>query len=248
MPSYGASIRPTIYIPKDGGTDYSAAGPCDFPTGAASTFAYNNAIRVGNGFNAIHPSLKFLAPAYNAGDLVMVHRVGYPRQSRSHFDSQAYWETGDPNSPAREGIFYRTLLESGQTSTNPLTGVSIQSGLPTLLKGSQAALTNLSDPTRYDLVGTPTPNGDQKLMNSILRGNQARFADKRSRGLLQLGTGLRVIVAGVDSHAELAQQPARRDAAARESDDGDFAVAPLFQDRRGFHAWASTGAAPTNHA
>src|SRR6185436_19503840 len=130
-------------------------------------------IRLGNGFSALHPSLKFLAPAYNAGDLVMVHRVGYPRQSRSHFDSQAYWETGDPNSPSREGIFYRALLESGLTATNRLTGVSIQGGLPTLLKGPDAALTNLSDPTRYELLGTPTPVGDRKLMNSILAGNKA---------------------------------------------------------------------------
>jgi uncharacterized protein (DUF1501 family) len=116
----------------------------------------------------------------------MVHRVGYPRQSRSHFDSQAYWETGIPNSVTRDGIFYRTLLESGQTATNPLAGISIQAALPTLFKGSEAAITNINDPTRYDVLGTPTPAGDQKLMNSILAGNGARFADKRSRGLLQL--------------------------------------------------------------
>ena len=32
-----------------------------------------------------------------AGDLAFVHRVAYPKQSRSHFDSQHYWETGNPN-------------------------------------------------------------------------------------------------------------------------------------------------------
>ena len=185
-PAYGSAIRPGIYIPKDAGESYAGTGPCDFPTNLGSTFAYGNAIKIGNGFNALHPSLKFLAPVYNAGDLVMIHRVGYPRQSRSHFDSQAYWETGEPNSVTREGIFYRTLIESGQTAANPLAGISIQGALPTLFKGSAAALTNINDPTRYDLLGTPTPAGDQKLMNSILAANGARFADKRSRGLLQL--------------------------------------------------------------
>ncbi len=188
-PAYATS-RPTggqnIGIPGEPGKDYSASGACEFPTGLSSTFSYANAIHLGNGFNALHPSLKFLAPVYNAGDVVMAHRVGYPQQSRSHFDSQAYWETGEPNSILREGIFYRTLLASGLTGTNPLTGVSIQSALPVLLKGSQAALTNLSDPTRYDLLGTPSPAGDQKLMNSLLSGNAAQFADKRSRGLLSL--------------------------------------------------------------
>ena len=185
--AYGSGIRPTIFIPKDLGETYSTANqPCDFPTGLASTFAYSNAINLGNGFNALHPSLKFLAPVYNAGDVVMVHRVGYPRQSRSHFDSQAYWETGIPNSVSRDGIFYRTLIESGLTATNPLAGISIAGALPTLFKGPEAAITNINDPTRYELLGTPTPTGDAKLLNSILAGNNAHFADKRSRGLLQL--------------------------------------------------------------
>jgi uncharacterized protein (DUF1501 family) len=184
-PSYNDTNRPNIFIPPGAG-DYSVPGPCDFPTGLSSTFAYANAINLGNGFNALHPSLKFLAPVYNAGDVVMVHRVGYPRQSRSHFDSQAYWETGQPNSVTRDGIFYRTLIESGQTATNPLAGISIQGALPTLFKGPEAAITNINDPTRYDLLGTPTPAGDAKLMNSILAGNGAGFANKRSRGLLQL--------------------------------------------------------------
>jgi uncharacterized protein (DUF1501 family) len=185
-PSYTQSIRPNIWIPQEATNYYDALGPCDFPTGLGSTFAYGNAIRVGDGFNALHPSLKFLAPVYNAGDLLLIQRVGYPRQSRSHFDSQAYWESGEPNTISREGIFYRTLLESGVAATNPLAGVSIQSSLPTIFQGSDLAITNLSDPTRYDLMGTPTPAGDQKLMNAIARGNQAGFAAKRSRGLLRL--------------------------------------------------------------
>jgi uncharacterized protein (DUF1501 family) len=119
----------------------------------------------------------------------MVHRVGYPRQSRSHFDSQLFWENGDPNNNSlREGIFYRTLYEAGVTATNPLSGVSIQSGLPVLFRGPNAALTNISDPTRYDLFGIPRGDtlGDAKLKSAILRSDQFRFADKRSRDLIAL--------------------------------------------------------------
>ena len=201
-PAYNATNRPDIFIPPDAGTNYATAGACDFATGGASTFAYANAIRLGNGFGALHPSLKFLAPIYNAGDLALVHRVGYPRQSRSHFDSQAYWESGEPNTLVREGIFYRTLLESGIAASNPLAGVSIQTSLPALFKGSQIAVTNIADPTRYALLGTPTPAADGKLLNSILAGNQARFADKRSRELVQLSyenlVGTLDLFAGID--------------------------------------------------
>src|SRR5439155_19722171 len=91
-PSY-AAVRPAIGIPRDGATNYDTLGAADFPvSGTGPTFGYANAIRLGNGFAALHPSLKFLAPVYNAGDLALIHRVGYPKQSRSHFDSQNYWE------------------------------------------------------------------------------------------------------------------------------------------------------------
>lgn len=186
--AFTSGIRPNIWIPQDSTDGFydATTGGCEFPTGLASTFAHSNALRLRNGFAALHPSLKFLAPVYNAGELLLVHRVGYPNQSRSHFDSQAYWENGEPNSASREGIFYRTLVESGVLATNPIAGISIQSALPTIFKGSGAALTNISDPTRYELLGTPTPTADQKLMNSILSGNQAQFANKRSRELLRL--------------------------------------------------------------
>src|SRR5687767_558121 len=53
-PAYGPGIRPNISIPKDASKVYSDTGPCDFQTGGASTFAYANAIDLGNGFNALH--------------------------------------------------------------------------------------------------------------------------------------------------------------------------------------------------
>src|SRR5206468_1936797 len=102
-----ATSRPNIKQPQDGGTNYATAGGCDFtPSVAASTYgSYPYAIRLGNGFAALHPSLKFLAPVYNAGDLAIIHRVGYPNQSRSHFDSQNYWENGNPNNDlSKDGI------------------------------------------------------------------------------------------------------------------------------------------------
>lgn len=188
-PAY-ASSRPSLAIPMDPGTNYSATGPADFtPSGADSTYgSYPYAIRLGNGFAALHPSLKFLAPVYNAGDLAIIHRVAYPRQSRSHFDSQRYWENGSPNNNlSQDGIFYRTILESGLANTAPLTGISIQSSLPLILRGSEAAMTNLTDPLRYDLLGIPnSPAGNAKAGTFLSQGNGVPFPSKLSRGLLQL--------------------------------------------------------------
>ena len=192
-----ATSRTTLAISKDGSTNYTlASGTMDFPQSSSDpntqpdfqTFYYSNAIRAGNGFAAVHPSLKFLAPVFNAGDLSLVHRVGYPKQSRSHFDSQNYWENGNPNNNLiKDGIFYRTMIESGLAGTNPLTGVSIQSALPLLLRGSAAAMTNLSDPLRYNLLGIPNNSAGNSKADSYLNASaQYPFPDKKNRELLQL--------------------------------------------------------------
>ena len=191
-PEY-AAIRSTIEIPRDS-IDYSLTGPCDYPVSsptvgdpAFNTYWYNKGIRLGNGFAALHPALKFLSPVYNDGDLALIHRVAYPKQSRSHFDSQNYWENGNPNNDlSKDGIFYRTIIESGLANTSPLTAISIQSALPLLLRGSLAAMTNLTSPTRYDLLGIPSTTGDNKAFNAMADGNYYPFAPKRNRDLLDL--------------------------------------------------------------
>jgi uncharacterized protein (DUF1501 family) len=192
-PAYATS-RPTIGIPKDPATNYAAMGSADMPfntSADAPTYSYANGIRLGNGFMALHPSLKFLTPLYNAGDLALIHRVGYPKQSRSHFDSQNYWETGTPNdNTSKDGLFYRTIIESGLAQTNSLTGVSFQSSLPLILRGSQAALTNLSDPSRYNLLGIPNAaTGNAKADAALLAANQFPFPMKKARELLSLQYG-----------------------------------------------------------
>jgi uncharacterized protein (DUF1501 family) len=175
-----------------GGDAYCAntAAWLTFQTGTAPTYGYGNGIRLGNGFAALHPSLKFLGPVFNAGDLSLVHRVAYPKQSRSHFDSQNYWEVGMPNNNiSKEGILYRAMLESGFANTRPLTGVSIQGSLPLILRGSEAAMTNLSSVGRYDLLNLPIAQNTNALTKADVAINTANsypFATKQNRELLQL--------------------------------------------------------------
>jgi len=183
--SLRADVRPNIGIPLDA-IDYTASTIDSPVAGAGDTFNYDYALRAGNGFAALHPSLKFLAPGLQAGDLAILHRVGYPNQSRSHFDSQRYWENGTPNNNTlQEGIFYRAMIESGLANTAPLTGVSFQSALPLLLRGSGAAMTNLSDPTRYNLLGIPySANGETKFDAALAAANNYPFSAKLNRDLL----------------------------------------------------------------
>lgn len=70
--------------------------------------------------------------------------------------------------------------------TSPLTGVSIQGSLPLILRGSDAPMTNLTDPTRYSLLGIPNGTGNTKASDMIYRGNTSAFPDKKNRQLLSL--------------------------------------------------------------
>jgi uncharacterized protein (DUF1501 family) len=188
-PSYATS-RPNLALPPDPLHPFASIGSAFFPESGSEAGVYGHpyALPLGNGFAALHPSLKFLAPLYNAGDLALIHRVGYPRQSRSHFDSQAYWETGAPRDEhIKDGLLYRAMVESGLATTSPLTGVSIGSSLPLILRGSKAAMTNLSDPTRYNLLAVPnTAAANLKADAALAAANAVRFAGKRERELLSL--------------------------------------------------------------
>lgn len=190
-----ATSRPTIGLPTNGTSYNNSGGSCLFtPSNGGDTFPADGtgkqyAIALQNGFAALHPSLKFLAPVYNAGELALIHRVGYPNQSRSHFDSQNYWENGAPNNKLiTDGIFYRTMLQSilNGTAKNPgLTGVSIQSALPLILRGTATPMTNLTDPTRYNLLGIPnTTAGNTKADGFMNAATDYPFPSKLNRDFL----------------------------------------------------------------
>ncbi|MDA0749550.1 MAG: DUF1501 domain-containing protein [Verrucomicrobia bacterium] len=92
---YNASNRPRLYIPE------------------------NLCLDSGNGFAQFHPSLQPMMEIYNhsslngqtgAGNLAVLHRIGYDGQSRSHFDSQHFWQNGIPgDAETEEGMIYRHI-------------------------------------------------------------------------------------------------------------------------------------------
>ena len=105
----------------------------------------------------------------NAGELALVHRVGYTSQSRSHFDSQHYWETGIPRDDGvDDGIFYRSLVALGLDQTQNLPGISYNSTMPLLLRG-EIPMTNVDTPSRFDLLGIV---GDRRF---VPRHEQPRY-------------------------------------------------------------------------
>ena len=73
-------MRPTIAVPQ--------------PAGA--TAPRNAAIDL-DGFFGLHPSLAPFKPLYDQKLLAIIHAVGSPSTTRSHFDAQDYMESGTPD-------------------------------------------------------------------------------------------------------------------------------------------------------
>ena len=195
-PSYAAN-RTLIGIPKEPGVDYGAVtGQADTPIAG-----YPYGIRLGNGFAALNPAMADMVPLFNSGKLALLHRVAYRSQSRSHFDSEVYWEKATDgvstnNRNVSDGLWYRTILESGWNRNHALSGVSIQSNMPQSLRGTEP-MTNLSSIGRYNVLGVYTPSGNTntdrvKLLNTVDAANQRIHPAKDNRDLIHnLGTAFR---------------------------------------------------------
>jgi uncharacterized protein (DUF1501 family) len=141
--AYYAS-RPSIAIPRPGaGTD--AALDLD-------------------GFFGLHPRLAPLKGLYDARQLAIVHAVGSPDSTRSHFDAQDYMETATPGSKATaDGWLNRYLQVARDTSRPPFRAVALSAQLPRSLQGREAALA-INQIAQFGIRGT---RGDEGVETSF---------------------------------------------------------------------------------
>ena len=114
-----------------------------------------DAIDLGNSFASLHPMMQPMMPLFNTGDLAIIHRVGYFNQSRSHFDSQDYWEKGVPRNPdIKNGMFYRQLEEMLDLSDpgNSFAAASIDSSAFRALQGD-TPFPNFTSSNQFNFLG-----------------------------------------------------------------------------------------------
>ena len=88
----------------------------------------------------LHPALSSLAPLYEAGALAIVHAVGSPKPTRSHFDAQDFMEGGIPGALAPDGWLNRALQNEAANDPRAFRAVALQSNLPRSLFGSAPAV------------------------------------------------------------------------------------------------------------
>ncbi|MEP6637302.1 MAG: DUF1501 domain-containing protein, partial [Acidobacteriota bacterium] len=122
-------LRPAIAIPKPQSGNGEAAVDLD-------------------GFFGLHPMLGSLKPFWDSKRLAIVHAVGSPDNTRSHFDAQDYMESATPGRKGTpDGWLNRYLQSKSDQDRSLFRAVSLTQTTPRILQGSAPtlAISNLAD-------------------------------------------------------------------------------------------------------
>ncbi len=95
----------------------------------------------------LHPSMNSFEPLFREKRLAIVHGIGSPNNTRSHFDAQDYMESGTPFSKGTaSGWLNRTVGLLGHDAS-PFRAVSLTSSMPRSFYGDNpsVAISNLQD-------------------------------------------------------------------------------------------------------
>lgn len=195
-----ANDKKVIFIFQRGGNDgintVIPRGDSDYNDVTRPTLyiAEQDAIATGNGFAQFHPGLQPMMEVYNnsaingqdgPGNLAVLHRVGYSGQSRSHFDSQQYWENGRPgHSDLQEGVFYRHIARNYDLNTpeHSFVAAGLSSSQLVALKGKQPL-------PNFNSAGSFGFRGNEAYSARFLGRNPGSGGDADGHGILGLYSG-----------------------------------------------------------
>ncbi len=121
---------------------------------------------LGVGFG-LHPAFGPLLPLWQEGRLAVVHAVGSPDPTRSHFDAQDYMETGTPGRRSTaSGWLNRVSGLLGHEAT-PFRSVALARAMPRSLDGPEPAIA-VADLAELQLGG---PDGNPADAGRALEGD-----------------------------------------------------------------------------
>jgi uncharacterized protein (DUF1501 family) len=118
------NLRPSIAISRPGGASANQPAAIDL-----------------DGFFGLHPSLSPFKPIYDAGQLAIVHAVGSPDNTRSHFDAQDYMESATPGvKSTTDGWLNRLLAAGPDPKASPFRGISMGATMPRAMQGKAGVI------------------------------------------------------------------------------------------------------------
>ncbi|MDX6484737.1 MAG: hypothetical protein QOE95_2510, partial [Gaiellaceae bacterium] len=101
-----------------------------------------------DGFFGLHPSMAPLKHLWDEKRMAIVHAVGSPDNTRSHFDAQDYMESATPGvKSTQDGWLNRYMQVRPDPQATPFRAISMTQNLPRSMQGraGAVAMRNLSD-------------------------------------------------------------------------------------------------------
>ncbi|HEY3637447.1 MAG TPA: DUF1501 domain-containing protein [Rhizomicrobium sp.] len=148
-------LRPTIAIKRPGQT----GGALDL-----------------DGRFGLHPALSSLMPLWKERSLAFVHASGSPDESRSHFDAQAYMETGTPGMRTTQDGWMNRVLAALPGDHAPTEAVNFGKTTPRILEGAMptASISGHGDyGPRKDMTAPELDANSKAIFDRLYRGNDA---------------------------------------------------------------------------
>lgn len=94
-----------------------------------------------DGFFGLNPGLASFKPIYDSGQLAIIHAVGSPDNTRSHFDAQDYMEAGTPGvKSTTDGWLNRYLQAKPDPKASPFRAVAMGANLPRTMQGKAGTI------------------------------------------------------------------------------------------------------------
>src|SRR3989442_11847098 len=107
-----------------------------------------------DGHFGLHPRLAALKPLWDNKSLGVIHAVGSPDSTRSHFDAQDYMESGTPGVKSTpDGWLARAATTTLPASRSPFRAVALGPTLPRVLRGDAGAI-SMASLDRFDVRAT----------------------------------------------------------------------------------------------
>lgn len=104
-----------------------------------------------DGHFALNPWLQPMKGLWDKKQLAIVHAVGSPDPSRSHFDAQDFMESGTPGKTSADGWLNRAL-STPAPGTSPVRAVTLGAEMPRTLRGDRPAI-SVSDMMSFQSAG-----------------------------------------------------------------------------------------------
>jgi len=108
-------------------------------------------LHLGNGLG-MNPAMRGIKALYDQDKVAIIHGVGYPDTSRSHFRSMDIWHTAEPTKVGTEGWLGNAINQLHPKHDNVVAAVNFGAGLPRALAAPRAPVASVTDLDNYGLM------------------------------------------------------------------------------------------------